>query len=182
MLCSSRSCHRLDKSCQSSTSKRRLKPSNVRASRIAKPSVGADTTRLERKLDDLVLMLASNPAATLPAPTSSTAAQDDRTAETRHLTVTATEAEESLAVFSAHMYKFFPCIYIPPETTANELRTQRPFLLLCMTAVTARPAERQRELFETMRETLAQKLVVKSEPSIDLLLGLLTILSWLVPV
>lgn len=176
---SSRSCYRLDKPCQPSTSKRRLKPSNTRAGRIAKSSVGADTTRLEKKLDDLVSMLASDSTVTLlPAAGPSTAAQDDRTPETRHPTVTVTEAEESLAAFSAHMYKFFPCVYIPPGTTAHESRTKRPFLLLCMAAVTARPADRQRELFETMRETLAQKLVVKSEPSIDLLLGLLTILSW----
>lgn len=182
-LCYSRSCHRLDKSCHPSTSKRRLKPSNVRAGRIAKSSIGADTTRLEKKLDDLVSMLASNPTTTLTtASRPSTTAQDDRTTETRHPTVAATEAEESLAAFSAHMYKFFSCVYIPSGTTADELRTQRPFLLLCMAAVTVRPAERQRELFETMRKTLAQKLVVKSEPSIDLLLGLLTILSWLVTV
>lgn len=178
MLYSSHSCHRLDKSCQPSTSKRRLKPDSVRAGRIVKSPVGADTTRLEKKLDDLVSMLASNPTTTFPAASPSTAAQDDRTTETRHPTVTATEAEGSLATFAAYMYKFFPYVYILPGTTVHELRTTRPFLLLCMAAVTARPAERQRVLFETMRETLAQKLVVKSEPSIDLLLGLLTILSW----
>ena len=76
------------------------------------------------------------------------------------------------------MFKFFPFVYIPPNTTASELSAQRPFLVLCMAAISSRQAERQGELFAMMRETIAQKVVVTVEPSIDLLLGLLTFLGW----
>lgn len=92
--------------------------------------------------------------------------------------VTLEETEASLADFDAHMLKFLPYIYIPPDTTAIQLLAHRPFLMLCMCAISTRHVARQLQLFEIMRETLAQKLIVKPEPSIDLLLGLLTFLGW----
>lgn len=76
------------------------------------------------------------------------------------------------------MFKFFPFVYVPPNTTASELGAQRPYLVLCMAAIASKQAERQRELFGMMRETMANRLVVTVEPSIDLLLGLLTFLGW----
>jgi len=76
------------------------------------------------------------------------------------------------------MFQFFPFVYITPNTTASELRAYRPFLVLCMAAISNKQAERQRELFGMMRATIAQKLVITVEPSIDLLLGLLTFLGW----
>ncbi len=76
------------------------------------------------------------------------------------------------------MLKFLPYIYIPSNTTTAQLLAQRPFLMLCMCAISTRHVARQLQLFEIMRETLAQKLIVKPEPSIDLLLGLLTFLGW----
>jgi hypothetical protein len=100
------------------------------------------------------------------------------TLESQCPTFTASEAEEGLATFAAHMLKFFPFVYIPPNTTASELRVLRPFLVLCMAAISNKQAERQRELFSMMRATIAQKLVITVEPSIDLLLGLLTFLGW----
>jgi hypothetical protein len=92
--------------------------------------------------------------------------------------LTAAEAEAGLATFAAHMFKFFPFVYVPPNTTASELGAQRPFLVLCMAAIACKQAERQRELFGMMRETMARRLVIAVEPSIDLLLGLLTFLGW----
>jgi len=92
--------------------------------------------------------------------------------------LTETEADEGFATFAAHMFKFFPYVYVSPNTTSSELRTKRPFLLLCMAAISSKHADRQRELFGMMRETIAQKLVITIEPCIDLLLGLLTFLGW----
>lgn len=60
----------------------------------------------------------------------------------------------------------------------QQLRTTKPFLVMCMVTICAKSASRQRQLLDGVKETLAQKIIVSSEPSIDLLLGLLTILGW----
>ena len=135
-------------------------------------------SRIERKLDDLVTMLSSKSADTTFA--ARTPAEESEASSLGHQYpgLTASEADEGLATFAAHMFKFFPFVYIPPNTTASELSAQRPFLVLCMAAISSRQAERQGELFAMMRETMAQKLVINDEPSIDLLLGLLAFLGW----
>jgi hypothetical protein len=177
------SCNRLDKTCLPSTAKRRLKqPDNVRTGRVTKPPGVPGASRIERKLDDLVTMLSSRPADTSSF-TARTPAEENGTSGLEYHQyhppdLTASEAEAGLATFAAHMFKFFPFVYVPPNTTASELGAQRPFLVLCMAAISCKQAERQCELFGMMRETIAQRLVVAAEPSIDLLLGLLTFLGW----
>jgi hypothetical protein len=175
ILCS---CNRLDKTCSPSTTKRRLKPDNVRHGRVSKSHGVPGASRIERKLDDLVTMLSSRSADTPMAIRSSMNEKEILSLELQYPELTASEADAGLATFAAHMFKFFPFVYIPPNTNAGELRTQRPFLILCMAAISSKQAERQRELFGMMRETIAQKLVITVEPSIDLLLGLLTFLGW----
>lgn len=164
------SCQRLDKACSPSTSKRRLRCDNVRAGRVAKQP--SDTLRIERKLDDLASLLSSR--GTNPSIES----RNDALGKQAVAEVTDTEAETSLAIFNAHMLKFSPYIYIPPGVTARQLRETRPFLILCMTAIATRQPGRQRECFDMLREQLGQRLIVNMEPSMDILLGLLTVLGW----
>jgi hypothetical protein len=123
-------------------------------------------------------MLASRSADTPPVTRPTVQEKEAPGLEFKYPDLTTSEADEGLATFSAHMFQFFPFVYIPPNTTASELHTQRPFLVLCMAAISSKQAERQCELFAMMRETIAQKLVMTVEPSIDLLLGLLTFLGW----
>lgn len=139
---------------------------------------GAGASRIERKLDDLVTMLSSKPADTPLVTRSAVKEKEHPSLEHRYPDLSASEAEGGLATFAAHMLEFFPYVYVPPNTTASELRARRPFLLLCMAAISSKQAERQRELFTMMREIIAQKLVIKTEPCVDLLLGLLTFLGW----
>ncbi|KAM0718495.1 hypothetical protein Q7P37_005565 [Cladosporium fusiforme] len=166
-------CHRLDKVCQPSASKRKLRQDNVRAGRVSKSSAAANTTRIEQKLDDLASMLASNEIG-LSANRGET-----MTVESQHTEITDAEAEASIALFNTRMLKFFPYVYIPPSKSIQHLRATRPFLVLCMAAVSTRPLNWQREIFAGVRDMLAQRLIKTSEPSIDLLLGLLTVLGWL---
>lgn len=97
---------------------------------------------------------------------------------TERTDITDAEVEASIAFFQSRTLKFFPYVYIPQTTSAQQLRATRPFLVMCMAVMSTRPTERQRDIFETVKKTLAQKVVTASEPSIDLLLGLLTILGW----
>jgi hypothetical protein len=89
-----------------------------------------------------------------------------------------TKAELFLERFRTLHLKFSPFFYIPPEMTALQLQTERPFLWLNIRAVCTRSAAEQSTLGVRIRETLAKQVVVESERSIDLLLGLLCYLSW----
>ncbi|KAJ9133831.1 Transcriptional regulator WAR1 [Pleurostoma richardsiae] len=87
-------------------------------------------------------------------------------------------AEQNLTVFRTYMLRYFPFVYIPTNTTASELRQARPFLWFCIMAITTRSLPQQISLGERIRRIVAQKVVVESERSIDILLGLLCYLGW----
>ena len=87
-------------------------------------------------------------------------------------------AEECLASFHAYKSKYFPFVYIPPTTTALQLRQERPFLWLCIMTIASRSTSQQQVLGNKIRDTLAQEMLLKSEQSIDLLLGLLAYIGW----
>jgi hypothetical protein len=48
------------------------------------------------------------------------------------------EADEFLKIFRTQMMEYFPFIIMSTSTTAKELRLQRPFLWLCIMAVTSK--------------------------------------------
>lgn len=87
-------------------------------------------------------------------------------------------AEEYLATFHTYKSKYFPFVYIPPTTTAPQLRQERPFLWLCIMTIASRSTSQQQVLGNKVRDTLAQEMLLKSEQSIDLLLGLLAYIGW----
>ena len=88
------------------------------------------------------------------------------------------EAEEYLATFHTYKSKYFPFVYVPPTTTAPQLRQERPFLWLCIMTIASRSTSQQQVLGSKIRETIAQEMLLKSEQSIDLLLGLLAYIGW----
>ena len=88
------------------------------------------------------------------------------------------EAEQCLTIFRIHKSEYFPFVHIPPTTTANQLRQERPFLWLCVMMVASRSTSQQQVLGNKVRDRLAQEMVIKSEQNIDLLLGLLAYISW----
>ena len=87
-------------------------------------------------------------------------------------------AEEYLATFHAYKSKYFPFVYVPPTTTALQLRQERPFLWLCTMTIASRSTSQQQVLGNKIRDTLAQEMLLKSEQSVDLLLGLLAYIGW----
>lgn len=88
------------------------------------------------------------------------------------------EAEEYLINFQTHKLKYFPCIHISSTTTAQQLRLERPFLWLCIMRLGSKSTSQQQLLGNTIRQTIAQEMAVRSEKNIDLLLGLLTFIGW----
>ena len=88
------------------------------------------------------------------------------------------EAEQYLTIFRAHKAKYFPFVYVPPTTTAKQLRQTRPFLWLCIMAIASKSTSQQQVLGSEIRRLLAQEMLLKSGQTIDLLLGLLAYIGW----
>ena len=88
------------------------------------------------------------------------------------------KAEAYLIDFQTYKAKYIPYVHIPLTTTAQELRRERPFLWLCIMAVSSRSTSEQQLLGCKVRERIAQEMVIQSEKSLDLLLGILTFICW----
>ena len=88
------------------------------------------------------------------------------------------EAEQYLTTFHNYKAKYFPFVYIPSTTTAQQLRQERPFLWLCIMTIASRSTSHQQILGSQIQNVVAQEMLIKSGQSIDLLLGLLAYIGW----
>jgi hypothetical protein len=88
------------------------------------------------------------------------------------------KAEEYLLNFRTYKSKYALFIHIPPTTSAEQLRQERPFLWLCIMAVSSKSTAEHQVLGRKIHKTVAQEMVVQFERNIDLLLGLLIFINW----
>ena len=88
------------------------------------------------------------------------------------------EAEQYLTTFHNYKAKYFPFVYIPSTTTAQQLRRERPFLWLCIMTIASKSTSQQQVLGSQVQHVVAQEMLLKSGQSIDLLLGLLAYIGW----
>jgi hypothetical protein len=171
-------CHRLNKEC-------RL-PTRVRRRKATRP-VGTRNALLEEKLEDLVSVLRSQ---AIPKSSVDTAPDSDPSRDaliTGHtggslssnlLSAAAHVADEHLEVFRTCMLNFFPFVYIPPSSTAKDLRHERPFFWLCIMCIAAKSTSQQTAIAGQIWQIICQRVVKQNERSIDLLLGLICYIGW----
>lgn len=193
-------CRRLDNECRPAESVRR---------RSWRKPVVSRTARLEEKLDGLVSLIKAGGQSSGAVKTPHEMTVEDSSPHgTYHSVAVLTpptdgstgspnnhqpyglldtdsepspvEAESYLINFQTCKSKYFPFIYIPSTTTAQDLRQERPFLWLCIMTVGSKSISQQQILGTRIRQTVAQEMVIESEKSIDLLLGLLTFCWWYV--
>lgn len=185
-------CHRLRKECRPAEKLRRRNP--------RKP-VKSKTARLEERLDDLVSLLkcgaapgiaGMQPSATVPLgnATLSSTAHDASFSSAPLMTPAASEctdysyepsyfeATRSLQHVVTDKLKYFPFIHIPPDLSAQQLQQDRPFLWLCLMTIGSKSTSQQQILAKKIRQMVAQEMIVKSEKSIEFLLGLLAFIGW----
>lgn len=74
--------------------------------------------------------------------------------------------------------RYFPFVCIPADTTPIQLREQRPFLYLCIMAVSTTSITHQRLMSQAIRKIGAREMVISSEKSLDLLQGMLVVIAW----
>ena len=90
---------------------------------------------------------------------------------------TAEEAEQYLVMFRSWLHEF-PCIHIPDDLSAVDLRQDRPFLWLCIMNLVTYSAPQQAMLRDRIRGELAEKMVIENLRTMDILQGLLVSLVW----
>ncbi|RAL03034.1 Zn(II)2Cys6 transcription factor domain-containing protein [Aspergillus ibericus CBS 121593] len=175
-------CHRLNRPCQPGTS--------TRALHAQKNNTVARIAQLEGKIDSLVSTLGAARAlndstasseTTQPSAISSSSSLSGEVAAIPEVSSSAPEPspQEALDIFRNQMLKYFPFLHISGD--AQRLREERPFLFLCIMAVTARSTSTKLALGGKIRRTATERLYLSNEPgavNIDLLLGLLTFLAW----
>jgi hypothetical protein len=92
--------------------------------------------------------------------------------------VTPTEAEDALETFKSSYLPWFPFVLIPDSMTAEQLRNVRPFLWLNIMLVTSRSSPQYQRMGDIVRRELSEAMVMDSEKSLDLLLGMIVFLGW----
>lgn len=79
---------------------------------------------------------------------------------------------------------YFPFVLIAPETTLDQLRAEKPFLLLAILKVSLSQNAATQQVFEgAFQSAVADRMIFSHNPSMDVLQGLLIALAWsLIPV
>jgi hypothetical protein len=87
------------------------------------------------------------------------------------------EAEEMLEIFCNEQMPYFP--FVTASGAVTELRRKKPFLILAILTVSCRhDLVRQSSMAKAIRELVSRKLLNHSEPSLDVLQGLMVYLAW----
>ncbi|KAJ6102163.1 hypothetical protein N7486_004590 [Penicillium sp. IBT 16267x] len=187
-------CQRLKKDCRPSPTVRK------RSSR----SSASKTAQLEAKLDSIVSLLQttnSNPG--LPVDWDSSASGSKQTSPFNYhrtempsppqtvpspnssisdvcaaLQIAPDIAEKTINDFRKQNLKILPFLYIPPHVTSQQLRKDKPFLWLCIMAVTTPGESKRNLLFNKVTDLIHQEVIVGISPNMDILLGIMTFILW----
>ncbi|KAJ9139136.1 MFS multidrug transporter [Pleurostoma richardsiae] len=174
-------CRRLGKECVAVSISRKRAPRRLDDVR---------TSQLEKKIDGLVSLLTSTGRrpddAVLSTSDVDTCAVEPLGSAGRNATPSSLDllldlapADDAiLSEFRTLKLPYFPIVYIPPLQSASELRLARPFLWLCVVAVSTRSTLKQSQLYADIRRHLGSEMVGELAKGIDLLLGLLVCIAW----
>lgn len=90
------------------------------------------------------------------------------------------EAEEYLNAYIELKAPYFPLLVFQTATTALQLRQEKPFLWLCIMAISSKSSEQQKVLNKEIRLTIGREILLEGKNNFDLLLGLLVYTAWYV--
>ncbi|KAH8700254.1 hypothetical protein BGW36DRAFT_405529 [Talaromyces proteolyticus] len=92
--------------------------------------------------------------------------------------ITSSEAEAHITTFRTQMLRFFAFLDLPLETSAQELRQEKPLLFRAIMTVTAPSIQLKLLRGRGLKHLIAQAALIETQASIDLLLTLLTYVAW----
>ncbi|KAK4125628.1 hypothetical protein N657DRAFT_654238 [Parathielavia appendiculata] len=186
-------CRRLGKDCQPSDAARRRN-----AQSAATPD--ARIAQLEAKIEllgsssptDMRLLLgqdgmSNSTARSIASPTNSTTTGNagansnidtGRTPAAVALALPPAEAERSLRFFRSQMLPYFPFISLASTLTASQLRQDRPILFQAIITVTTLSTQRRLPRIDEFKRLVFSSAWMQAQSSMDLLLGVLTYITW----
>lgn len=88
------------------------------------------------------------------------------------------DGQEILRDFCTLKQAHLPFLTLDPESSAATLRDEKPFLWLCIVAVSVKSTLKQQHLYGEIRSIIANSMVVQLERSVELLQGLLVCIAW----
>jgi hypothetical protein len=88
------------------------------------------------------------------------------------------QEEERLSFFRSRMLPFFPFIDLTPNMTTWYLRQNRPFLFQAIHTVTTFSTQERLAKIEELKRAFFTSALLEVQSNIDLLLGVLTYLTW----
>jgi hypothetical protein len=88
------------------------------------------------------------------------------------------QADEQLALFRDQYLQCFPCIYLPPEMTSDQLREEKPFSWFTIMMMSCQTSSLQFGMGALWQKIISQKIIVEHEKDIDLLQGMVIFLAW----
>ncbi|KAJ5996867.1 hypothetical protein N7499_006820 [Penicillium canescens] len=94
------------------------------------------------------------------------------------MSISPAAAQENLDNFRNQNLKYLPFVNIPPHITSEHLRSQQPFFWLCIMAVLTPGTLESEGTFKKITDFIHQRLMAEASPSMDLLLGVMTFISW----
>ena len=91
-----------------------------------------------------------------------------------------TESDANLfAIYQHHLCQRFPFVIPPPATSPAEFQTSRPFLFSCIKMVASfKNMQSMRAQMFLIMQRISDHMLMQSERSLDLLLGIIVILGW----
>lgn len=87
-------------------------------------------------------------------------------------------AEKTLNDFRKQNLKLLPFLHIPSHVTSQQFRNDKPFLWLCIMAVSTPGESKRNMLFTKVADLIHQEVIVGVSPNMDILLGIMTFISW----
>ncbi|OCT49937.1 putative trna processing endoribonuclease protein [Cladophialophora carrionii] len=137
-----------------------------------------DVSRLERKLDGVAAILAASDNVGL-ARASSGQTPPTIGGYIDQFLQSDDEAHLMLDIFRNELTPHFPFVVISPWVTSSDVRARKPFFFLTVMMITCRhDIPRQGAIAKAIREILSQRMLIKSEQSLDMLQGMLFYLAW----
>lgn len=161
-------CHRMSKECISSSPARK---------RSKKDTAATKRTQLEDKLDDLVSLLRTQQTTAgsnfqNTTPRSMSTSPQESNPEDNSLT------DDELSYFRTRHLPLYPLIYLPASLSAARLSTSKPLLALALKTICNKGRTYQTELSKQLRTTIALRMMVEGEKSLDLLQSILVVMTW----
>jgi hypothetical protein len=88
------------------------------------------------------------------------------------------DGQELLRDFCTLKQVHLPFLTLDQESSAATLRDVKPFLWLCIVAVSVKSTLKQQQLYGEIRSIIASSMVAELERSLELLQGLLVCIAW----